>query len=120
MGLEVYYPTDIRNALLAAEQAANATATATGDTDDPFAAGYLAGYRAALTTLALAFGLDWRSFSGHSLRSGFITTAMDNGSGDSDIMQQTGHEDVKTMRRYRGDTGAGASRAVLAAFGVTE
>jgi len=57
MGLEVYYPADIRNALLAAEQAANATATATGDQDDPFTSGFLAGYRAALTTLALAFGL---------------------------------------------------------------
>ena len=57
MGLEVYYPTDIRNALLAAEQSANATATATGNIDDPFAAGFLVGYRAALTTLAVAFGL---------------------------------------------------------------
>ena len=65
MGLEVYYPTDIRNALLAAEQAANATAKAvrpahdgaTGNQDDPFSAGFLTGYRAALTTLALAFGL---------------------------------------------------------------
>jgi hypothetical protein len=75
VGLEVYYPTDIRNALLAAEQAANATAKAvrpahdgaignpqsrtspeTGQ-DDPFSAGFLTGYRAALTTLALAFGL---------------------------------------------------------------
>ncbi len=57
MGLEVYYPTDIRNALLAAEQAANATAKATGNQDDPFSAGFLTGYRAALTTLAVAFGL---------------------------------------------------------------
>lgn len=65
MGLEVYYPTDIRNALLAAEQAANATAKAVrpahdgaiGNQDDPFSAGFLAGYWAALTTLALAFGL---------------------------------------------------------------
>jgi len=57
MSLGVYYPTDIRNALLAAEQAANATAKATGNEDDPFTAGFLTGYRAALTTLALAFGL---------------------------------------------------------------
>jgi hypothetical protein len=58
MGLEVYYPADIRNALLAAEQAAGATAAAAGNNgDDPFAAGFLAGYRAALATLALAFGL---------------------------------------------------------------
>ena len=57
MGLEVYYPTDIRNALLAAEQAASVTAEATGNQDTPFAAGYLIGYRAALVTIALAFGL---------------------------------------------------------------
>ncbi len=57
MGLNVYYPQDIRNALLAAEQAVNATADAVGQQDDPFTAGFLAGYRAALTTVALAFGL---------------------------------------------------------------
>ena len=57
MGLEVYYPTDIRNALLSAEQNVNATAKALGNTDDPFAAGYLTGYRVAITTLAMAFGL---------------------------------------------------------------
>lgn len=55
MGLEVYYPQDIRNALLAAEQATNAALPAR--TDDLFTQGYLTGYRAALTTLALAFGL---------------------------------------------------------------
>lgn len=73
MGLEVYYPTDVRNALLAAEQAVNAMADATavgaaiqagqdqagGVTihQSAFTAGFLTGYRAALTTLALAFGL---------------------------------------------------------------
>ena len=57
VGLEVYYAADIRNALLAAEQAVGATAEATGNRDDPFTAGFLTGYRAALTTLALAFGL---------------------------------------------------------------
>jgi hypothetical protein len=70
VGLEVYYPGDIRNALLAAEQAVGATAEAAGGRDEPFTAGFLAGYRAALTTLALAFGLtvrhepspaDWRT-----------------------------------------------------------
>jgi len=58
MGLEVYYPTDILNALLAAEQATNAATQATGDQDNPFAAGYSVGYRAALATMALAFGLE--------------------------------------------------------------
>lgn len=57
MGLNVYYPADVRNALLAAEQAVNATTDAAGSHDDPYTAGFLAGYRAALTTIALAFGL---------------------------------------------------------------
>lgn len=57
MGLDVYFPADIRNALLAAEQAVGAMADAAGGKDDPFTAGFLAGYRAALTTLALVFGL---------------------------------------------------------------
>lgn len=61
MGLEVYYPADIGNALLPAEQAVNATADAARNDDDPFTAGFLTGYRAALTTLALAFGLAVRS-----------------------------------------------------------
>jgi len=58
MGLDVYYPADIRNALRAAEQAVGAAADAAGDQNDPFAAGFLAGYHAALTTIGLAFGLQ--------------------------------------------------------------
>lgn len=75
----------------------------------------------ALTVKATAeaAGLDWRSFSGHSLRSGFITEAMDNLASDSDIMQQTGHRSGRVMRAYRKNTGAGAGRAVRAAFGAT-
>ena len=64
MGLEVYYPTDIRNALLAAEQAsstalmaANGQAPLRVGQNNEFAEGYREGYRAALTTIALAFGL---------------------------------------------------------------
>ena len=51
MGLEVFYKRDVINALLAAEQA---TAAAGAD------GRYLEGYRAALTTVALAFGLVGR------------------------------------------------------------
>ncbi len=61
MSLEVYFSADIRNALLAAEQAADATADALSRADDAFTAGFLTGYRAALTTLAVAFGLAVRS-----------------------------------------------------------
>ena len=57
MGLEVYYPQDLRNALLAAEQASNATMMAAGGEDDKFTQGFQSGYRAALATIALAFGL---------------------------------------------------------------
>ena len=48
MGLSVFYKEDIANAIQAAEQA---TTAALPDTR------YLEGYRAALTTIALAFGL---------------------------------------------------------------
>jgi hypothetical protein len=57
MGLDVYYPQDIRNALLAAEQASTTALMATSLEGDQFAQGYQEGYRAALTTIALAFGL---------------------------------------------------------------
>jgi hypothetical protein len=57
MGLEVYYPKDILNALLAAEQASSTALMAASQQDDEFAKGYREGYRAALTTIALAFGL---------------------------------------------------------------
>ncbi len=56
MGLNVYYPQDVRNALQAAEQSTNAALTAVGG-DDAYTRGYREGYRAALTTVALAFGL---------------------------------------------------------------
>lgn len=51
-----YHSKDIRNALLAAEQAGRGALLAAGD-DKEFAQGYREGYRAALTTIALAFGL---------------------------------------------------------------
>ena len=56
MALEVYYPQDIRNALLAAQQANDAAFEAVAVTDDNTAA-FRRGYHAALMTLALAFGL---------------------------------------------------------------
>ena len=75
MALDVYYPSDIRNALLAVEQVINVTANAFGQPDNAdnsqsadasqstdasqsaFTSGFLTGYRAALTTMALLFGL---------------------------------------------------------------
>lgn len=85
MGLEIYFPEDIRNALLAANEASAATvgvmATVTHHCPHAMPAAatitcsmcgekvyyadkvsilraYLEGYRAALTTVALAFGLS--------------------------------------------------------------
>jgi len=55
MGLDVYYPADIRNALCAAEHSASAAIDAGGN--DNYQAAYLAGYRAAIVTIGLAFGL---------------------------------------------------------------
>lgn len=53
MALDVWYKSDIQNALSAAEQASRAALKASGAQNDP----YVIGYRAALATLALAFGL---------------------------------------------------------------
>lgn len=67
--------------------------------------------------LARRAGLDDRQFSGHSLRSGFITSAAMAGVESRDIMAQTGHKSVSVMQSYIQDAGRGASAAVRAAFG---
>lgn len=67
MGRNVYYPADVRNALMAAEQSASAAFDAIGGKNDPFANGYAAGYRAALITVALAFGFPPEKQTGDGL-----------------------------------------------------
>ena len=63
MGLDIWFAEDIRNALLAANEASAATAAiiAEQDLSGPQAImilrAYHKGYRAALVTVALAFGL---------------------------------------------------------------
>ena len=57
MALDVWYQSDIQNALSAAEHAGGAALGAASNDRDPFVAGYEAGYRSALVTVALAFGL---------------------------------------------------------------
>ena len=77
MALEVYYPQDIRNALLAAEQASGAAWRAANGEDKEFAQGYREGYREALATIALAFGLfqpDGR-YESHEWQPIFLTAA---------------------------------------------
>jgi uncharacterized protein GlcG (DUF336 family) len=60
MSLDIFFLEDIRNALQAADEASSSTARVCaavgGDTATLRA--YLEGYRAALTTVALAFGLS--------------------------------------------------------------
>ncbi|WP_371375068.1 site-specific integrase [Sporomusa aerivorans] len=50
--------------------------------------------------LAEAAGLDASQYSGHSLRSGFITTAADCGADERSIMKQSGHKSLVVMRGY--------------------
>jgi integrase len=45
-------------------------------------------------------GLDATAYGGHSLRSGLVTAAAQAGVAERVIMQQTGHTDVRSMRRY--------------------
>ena len=59
MSLDIYFKDDVASALLAADRASGSTAAAlrgvTGDVD--YLRAYRQGYRAALATIAVAFGL---------------------------------------------------------------
>ena len=57
MALDIFFSEDIRNALMAANEASSATA-AVVDIPNPTLRAYRQGYRAALATVALAFGLS--------------------------------------------------------------
>lgn len=50
--------------------------------------------------LAEQAGLDASKYAGHSLRSGFITTAADCGIDERNIMRQSGHKSTTVMRGY--------------------
>ena len=45
-------------------------------------------------------GLDSKNYSGHSLRSGFATTAAESGVEERTIMAMTGHKSTEMVRRY--------------------
>lgn len=45
-------------------------------------------------------GLDTSKFGGHSLRAGLATAAASAGVQECDIMRQTGHKSVMTVRKY--------------------
>jgi len=50
--------------------------------------------------LAKKAGLDENKYSGHSLRSGLITTAANRGVDERSIMKQSGHKSLTVMRGY--------------------
>ena len=45
-------------------------------------------------------GIDSKNFSGHSLRSGFATSAAESGAEERSIMAMTGHKSTEMVRRY--------------------
>ena len=45
-------------------------------------------------------GIDSTSYSGHSLRSGFATSAAESGAEERSIMAMTGHKSTEMVRRY--------------------
>ena len=45
-------------------------------------------------------GLDSTKYAGHSLRSGFATTAAESGAEERNIMAMTGHKTTQMVRRY--------------------
>jgi len=51
------------------------------------------------TYLQLA-GIDSKKYSGHSLRSGFATSAAESGAEERSIMAMTGHKSTEMVRRY--------------------
>jgi site-specific recombinase XerD len=51
-------------------------------------------------TAAGRIGLQASEYGGHSLRAGFVTTALDNGVGELLVAAQTGHHSLATLRLY--------------------
>tara|TARA_B100001123_G_scaffold396693_1_gene479294 strand:+ start:1156 stop:2073 length:918 start_codon:yes stop_codon:yes gene_type:complete len=49
---------------------------------------------------ALLSGLDANRYGGHSLRSGFATSAAESGAEERNIMAMTGHKTTQMVRRY--------------------
>jgi hypothetical protein len=50
--------------------------------------------------MAIRIGLDPDAFSGHSLRSGFLTSAASNGASIFKMMDVSRHKSVDTLRGY--------------------
>ena len=71
-----------------------------------------------IKTAAARVGLDAKNLAGHSLRAGYVTEAIKNGADVLQVMEQTGHRSMETVRGYFRAAGLGARRATFAAFGV--
>ena len=59
-------------------------------------------------------GLPAESFSGHSLRAGFVTSAARAGEPERRIMRQTGHKSIEMVLRYVRQANAFSDNAALA------
>ncbi len=69
--------------------------------DKPAGESILGSRIAVITKEAVAkIGLDSHSYSGHSLRAGFITEAILAGVSDHEIMNHTGHRSLETLHKY--------------------
>lgn len=55
---------------------------------------------AAVKRAATVAGKDPKRYAGHSLRAGFVTWAWEAGYSEAEIMAQTGHKKIETLRRY--------------------
>jgi site-specific recombinase XerD len=67
----------------------------------------LSDYRLTDQTVALLIkeylklaGIESKNYSGHSLRSGFATSAAEAGADERSIMAMTGHKSTEMVRRY--------------------
>lgn len=54
----------------------------------------------AVKNAIAGIGLDSHQYGGHSLRSGYVTAAAENGASTMAIMQQTGHKSIAMVHRY--------------------
>ena len=68
----------------------------------------------AVKTYARAAGLSADTFSGHSLRAGFVTSAARAGEPERRIMRQTGHKSIEMVLRYVRQANAFTDNAVRA------
>ena len=57
-----------------------------------------------IKAMAARIGLDARAFSGHSLRSGFLTSAASNGASVFKMMDVSRHKSIETLRGYIRDS----------------